>query len=206
MSCRLKKLHRSTIVSCLSMCVTELSVGWVHPRVGFGSVGFVGKGSKACAVVCFNWLMGVKCQMCEHYMWCTYVTLCLVSIGYVVCENLQLVHHCVISPKQTQCDCKASYTVAVCFFTMCICSRIITRRAYSCYPTAGQSLLDVRGLRWVPVSFGHGSMTSTGSAFGWIGLHNFSVGFGCSDDRRPCGQLWSDPNPNLQDLLEKGRP
>ena len=46
---------------CFKMqCRTELSVGWVDPRVGLGWVGWVGNGSKFCIFSGLGWVMGLK--------------------------------------------------------------------------------------------------------------------------------------------------
>ena len=78
---RLNNCFNLVILSDHGTIISELSVGWVDPRVGLG---WVGNGSKICVFSGLGWVIGLKWQMCEKYMSYIYVTLCRVSTGKFV--------------------------------------------------------------------------------------------------------------------------
>jgi len=73
-------LQQTVIIGQICEGVTELSMGWVDPRVGLG---WVGNGSKIFVFSGLSWVMGLKWQMCEKYMSC-YETLSGVSAGKLI--------------------------------------------------------------------------------------------------------------------------
>ena len=58
-------MHSAILLRHPYVRISELSVGWVDPRVGLG---WVGNGSKICVFSGLGPVMGLKWQMCEKYM------------------------------------------------------------------------------------------------------------------------------------------